>query len=84
MYMWSVRKSGKGGRRQIEANAFDILALVALDIRVVAYLPITDRVKQTLHLRPPLSEFNATQVMRTNRRVNEYPIKEALEGLAYA
>lgn len=40
-YKWSTRRSGKRGLRQYSIDGFDILALVALDIRRVAYLPWT-------------------------------------------
>lgn len=38
-YRWHVRRAGKGGRRLYSAEAFDLLALVALDVRRVAYIP---------------------------------------------
>lgn len=37
-YMWSTRRAGKGARRKYDDDGFDVLALVALDIRRVAYL----------------------------------------------
>lgn len=49
-YMWHVRRAGKGGRRVYEGDAFDLLALVALDVRRVAYMPPSAR-KQTVHMR---------------------------------
>lgn len=38
-YTWNTR-AGKGARRTIRKDAIDIVALVALDIRRVAYVPI--------------------------------------------
>jgi hypothetical protein len=38
-YLFNVRRAGRRGRRTYADNEFDILALVAMDIRVVAYLP---------------------------------------------
>jgi hypothetical protein len=38
-YKWSTRRAGKGGRRLYESDGFEVLALVALDIRRIAYLP---------------------------------------------
>ena len=49
-YQWHVRRAGKAGRRVYGADEFDLLALVALDIRRVAYLP-PSRVAQTIHIR---------------------------------
>jgi len=49
-YMWHVRRAGKGGRRVYRSDDFDLLALVALDIKRVAYLS-PSRVKQTVHIR---------------------------------
>jgi hypothetical protein len=37
-YIWYVRKSGKGGTRVYHEEAFDLLALVALDCRRIAYM----------------------------------------------
>ena len=49
-YMWHVRRAGKGGRRTYAEGEFDLLALVALDSRKVAYLaPSLQR--QTVHIR---------------------------------
>ena len=50
-YMWHVRRAGKGGRRVYAANDFDMLALVALDCKRIAYAPPSE-LKQTIHIRP--------------------------------
>lgn len=50
-YMWHVRRAGKGGRRVYGSDEFDVLALVALDCRRIAYAPPSD-FKQTIHIRP--------------------------------
>lgn len=51
-YLWNVRRAGKAGRRTYADGDFDLLALVALDIRRIAYMPPSE-VKQTVHIRPP-------------------------------
>lgn len=81
-YQWSVRRSGKGAKRIIGNDEFDILALVALDIRIVAYLPITDQVRQTVHLKPPntINKINRTSAY-TNKCIDEYPFENALDFL---
>ena len=50
-YMWHVRRAGKGGRRTYADSEFDLLALVALDSRRIAYLA-PSKAKQTIHIRP--------------------------------
>ena len=49
-YMWHVRRAGKKGKRHYKNDEFDMLALVALDIREIAYLPLS-KALQTVHLR---------------------------------
>lgn len=49
-YMWNVRRAGKGGARVYRVGEFDILALVALDSRRIAYLAPSQH-KQTVHIR---------------------------------
>lgn len=78
-YLFHVRRAGKGGRRRYGNNEFDVVALVALDIRCIAYVAISDRVKQCFHLRQP----NATKWHgnRRNENIDEYPFRAALEAL---
>ena len=38
-YIFHTRRAGKAGRRRYADDAFDVLALVALDIRRIAYVP---------------------------------------------
>jgi site-specific DNA-methyltransferase (adenine-specific) len=40
-YQFAVRRSGKGGQRRYTDDAFDLLALVALDVRRIAYMPLS-------------------------------------------
>lgn len=49
-YQWHVRRAGKAGRRHYADGEFDLLALVALDVRRVAYLP-PSRIRKTIHIR---------------------------------
>lgn len=71
-YMWHVRRAGKGGRRVYGADEFDLLALVALDIRRIAYLPPSAH-KQTVHIRPPGSHGG--------KQFDDFPFRSALEAL---
>lgn len=47
-YTWHCRH-GKGAMRGYQATAFDVLALVALDTRQIAYLPAA-KVRQTIQI----------------------------------
>ena len=51
-YLFHVRRCGKGGKRLYQVNDFDMLALVALDINRIAYMP-PSQFKTTIHMRPP-------------------------------
>lgn len=72
-YMWHVRRAGKGGRRFYGAAEFDLLALVALDIRRIAYLA-PSHTKQTIHIRPPGAPGN--------KQFDSYPFTSALVEIA--
>ncbi len=38
-YVWNVKATGKANKKKIKPDAFDVLALVALDTKRVAYIP---------------------------------------------
>jgi hypothetical protein len=38
-YIWSVKRAGKRGQRRYGPDEFDLIACVALDRRLVAYVP---------------------------------------------
>lgn len=78
-YMWHVRRAGKGHRRLYSEKEFDLLALVATDIKAIAYFRIDKSVKQTIHLRPPGSPTKINQ--RVLRNIDEYPFEDAIGGL---
>lgn len=65
-YQWFVRRAGKAGARTYTANDFDVLALVALDIKTVAYWPFSTVKSGTIHLRPP-----GDKTSHPNRRHDE-------------
>lgn len=75
-YMFQIRRAGKGNQRIIGNDEFDILALVALDIRTVAYLAIDDRVRQTINLRTPNN--NSIHANKRLGNVDQYPIADLL------
>lgn len=51
-YLWHVRRVGRSGTKRYEDNAYDLLALVALDIRRIAFLPPEMKL-QCIHILPP-------------------------------
>jgi len=76
-YLYNVRRAGKGGRRRYADDEFDIVALVAMDIRIVAYLPFQGL--QTVHLRPPGHRISA-RAERTHT-IDQFPIEGALAAI---
>jgi hypothetical protein len=78
-YIFHVRRAGRGARRIIGNDEFDLLALVALDIRVVAYVPMGTRIRQTIHLRAPGAAF--WHANKRNDNIDQYSLSRALEGI---
>jgi len=78
-YQFWVKRCGKGGARNYLPTDFDLIALVALDIRVVAYMP-NAMARQTMHLRPP--GCAGTKWARRQECIEDYPFAGALEALA--
>lgn len=60
-YSWFVRRRGKDGTKRLTDSDCDIVALVALDVRRVAYAPVTAcGGTVTLHLEPEPGRFGYT------------------------
>lgn len=79
-YLFHVRRAGHRSMRRIGNDEFDLLALVALDIRTVAYMPIDGSVRQSIHLRcPGLPAARYGGFVR--RTIDQYPFSEAMEAL---
>ncbi len=78
-YMWHVRRAGKGGRRVYGMSEFDLLALVALDARKIAYLPPSE-VKQTIHIRT--HNDASFRGGKSGKTFEQYPFGAALAVLA--
>lgn len=76
-YMWHVRRAGKGGRRVYRDGEFDLLALVALDVRRVAYLP-PSKAKQTIHIRTHDDAAPPAHGGKNGRTFEQYPFALAL------
>ena len=71
-YMWHVRRRGKGGARVYGDNEYDILALVALDCKRIAYMP-PEMKMQTIHIRP--------EGAAGGKQFSDYPFNKAIEGI---
>lgn len=69
-YMWSTRRAGKRGRREYPLNEFDVLALVAVDIRRVAYVKWTGQ--QHVQIPAPDTERKVAGNGSVMRRVRDF------------
>ncbi len=78
-YLYHVRRAGKGGRRKYGDDEFEIVALVAMDLRIVAYLPFQGRILQSIYLRPP-GHMGSARTERT-RTIDQFPIEAAIAAL---
>lgn len=50
-YLWHVKRAGKSGKRHYSGDEFDILALVAIDTKQIAYM-LANETKLTVVIRP--------------------------------
>ena len=78
-YLFFVKRAGRKGRRAYSHREFDIIAFVALDIRVIAYMPMSDGLKQTINLRPPktIPALHATR----KQNIDEFTFDQCLADL---
>jgi hypothetical protein len=51
-YIFNIKRNGKGNKQRYKKNDVDIFALVALDSRIIAYLP-NKELKTTMNFRVP-------------------------------
>lgn len=78
IYGFAVRSRGKGRKgERLSAAHCDVVALVALDIKVIAYFPI-DEVGQTMGLFPPSHDFAGRYTRARYTSIDRYPFDEAL------
>lgn len=80
-YMWFVRRSGKRGARVYGADDFDMLALVALDTRKIAYMPPSQRL-QTIFIRTHGEGCPPPHGGKSGRTFAQYPFEAALLELS--
>ena len=79
-YSFCVRRRGKDGVKRLSDTDCDIVALVSLDIRTVAYLPIK-YVAQTVYLRSTDDQLET----RPNRKswgakITDFPFVAAIDS----
>ena len=53
LYVFHTRRAGKKGRRRYSTDDFDVLALVALDRRLIAYYALADTRNDSIAIRVP-------------------------------
>jgi hypothetical protein len=80
-YQWHVRRAGKGGRRVYGADEFDLLALVALDCKRIAYLPPSSH-RQTVHIRTHDNAAPPVHGGKSGKTFDQFPFAQALMVLA--
>jgi len=78
-YLFHTRRAGKAGRRRYDETHFDLLALVALDIRVIAYMPFIKTVPGSIILRTVGAQPNKNASRLQN--IDGFPIDKAIEAL---
>ena len=81
-YSFSVRRNGKNGRTRLSNTDCDLVALVALDIRQIAYMRIAG-VGQTVQLCPPgtpesRNRWGSLQYNALSN-IDQYPIERLVE-----
>ena len=79
-YSFSVRRRGKGGDKWLANENCAVIALVALDRRLVAYLPIRE-VGITCQLMPPGFEFRGKYKRNRFASIDGFPFSSAVGRL---
>lgn len=80
-YMWHVRRAGKAGARVYSAGDFDLLALVALDSRRIAYLPPSEQ-RQTIHIRAHDDHAPSKFASKPGKTFDQFSFAAALQEVA--
>lgn len=86
-YFFEIRRRGKFGSKRLSNTDCDIVALVALDIKIVAYLPIKE-IGQCCYLSPPGFVFTGSHRKRNAidclsfadavKRLDHYNVEEII------
>ncbi len=80
-YMWNVRRAGKKGRRVYADGEFDLLALVAIDVRRIAYLPPSQH-RQTIAIRAHENAGPTWERGAAGRTFDQFPFFAAIGELS--
>lgn len=78
VYVFNVRRRGNGGRNRLTDAHCDLVALVALDTRQVAYLPVSETAS-TVSLYPSDHVFLGGYKRSRYLRIDELNIERALQ-----
>jgi hypothetical protein len=78
-YFYHIRRAGRGANRIYEGSEFDMFALVALDRKLIAYIPIADAPKQYVAMRVP--EFDYGEGGKASRHFSMCSFDKALEKI---
>lgn len=79
-YRWQIKRSRKDWKTGLKVNYkpgdFDILALVATDIKTIAYLPFKDHMQTTIEM------YDTKDIRRsTSRNIYEFTFERAISEL---
>lgn len=81
-YVFYVRRAGKRGQRLYGSEEFDLLALVALDVRRIAYLPASDTVATVIfRAHDDGGPRGPNGGGKTGRVFSDYPVARALQAI---
>lgn len=76
LYKWELRRGNNRKTSRFYADSeFEIVALVATDIREIAYIPKTQVPTSCIKLRSPTADIHPQS---TRGRINDYPFSQAL------
>jgi len=79
-YTFSIRRRGKNGQSRLTDQDCDLVALVALDIRQIAYMPISEAA-QTCQLMPPGWRSKGHYKQSKLSTIDCWPLEGALERM---
>lgn len=78
VYTFSARHVGKMRRKGYEPGQADLVAYVALDRRIVAFMP-AEKIAQSTVLR--LREYEGLYQSRSGMFIEDYPLRAALDAI---
>ena len=76
-YLFNVRRCGKGGRQRYKRDDLDIMALVALEEKIIGYIPIA-QIKTTMVFRTRKYNYNNN---RSGVYLEDFTFEKALDGI---